>query len=84
MRWVIGRIRMVRYGCTSPPRIGHQPLSNPWHNLEVPDQASHTLSAMTPTAKADDFEWFNRCSSLTRLQRVISYMHRFIDHARRR
>ncbi|CAI6364177.1 unnamed protein product [Macrosiphum euphorbiae] len=51
---------------------------------EVPEQASHTLSAVTLATHVDDPEWFKRFSSLTRLQRVISYMHRFTDRARKR
>lgn len=51
---------------------------------EVPEQTSHPLDAVTLTTTIDDPEWFHRFSSLTRLQRVISYMHRFIDRVRKR
>lgn len=49
----------------------------------MPEQASHTLNAVTFSTTAYDLEWFHRYSSLTRLQRVISYMYCFIDRVRK-
>lgn len=66
-----------------------------FHNLERKSQASDELYAEyrafmvayiklvhmhLATMTSDyDLEWFHRFSSLIRLQRLISYMYRFID-----
>lgn len=48
---------------------------------EVPEQANYTLSTVTLSTITGDPEWFHRFSSLIKLQRVISYVHRFSDRA---
>lgn len=66
------------------PEYWSSPAFQPLSTQELPEQVialKHTLAIVTTTC---DLEWFRRFSSLTRLQRVIAYIHRFANRARKR